>query len=81
METAKAWITIDEGLKALMAKNDELSDSELKSKSKRLKCLGDFAETLRKRVGERIKGMKVGDIEPLFEAFFKARAEVDKTNN
>ena len=81
MEAAKAWITIDEGLKDLMDKNDELSDGELMAKSKRLKHLADFAETLRLRVNERIKGVKVGPIEPLFEAFLKARAEVDKTNN
>ena len=80
MEHTKAWQTIDKGLKDLMAKNDELPDNELKAKSKRLKCLSDFAEVLRKRVNERIRGVKVGPIEPLFDAFLKARAEVDKNN-
>jgi hypothetical protein len=80
MENLKAWNQIDTGLKNLMDKNDELSDGELMAKSKRLKHLAVFAETLRLRVNERIKGVKVGPIEPLFDAFLKARAEVDKNN-
>lgn len=80
MENTEAWNQIDKGLKDLMAKNDELSDGELMAKSKRLKHLAVFAETLRLRVNERIKGVKVGPIEPLFDAFLKARLEVDKNN-
>ena len=80
MKNLEAWSQIDQGLRGLMEGNDSLSLEELKAKSKRLKCLSDFAEGLRKRVNERIKGVKVGPIELLFEAFFKARAEVDKNN-
>ena len=72
-----AWGKIDGGLKDLMVKNDELSLDELKAKSKRLKCLSDFAEVLRKRVNERVKGVGVGPIEPLFKQFFEARNQVD----
>lgn len=80
MEHTKAWQTIDKGLRDLMSRNDELSMKELENKSRRLKHLAGFAETLRLRVNERIKGVKVGPIEPLFDAFLKARAEVDKNN-
>ena len=76
-----AWQEIDSGLTNLMDGNDELSDDELRAKSKRLKCLSDFAETLRKRVNERVKGVSVGPIEPLFTEFFKARNQVDLTTN
>ena len=72
-----AWEQIDKGLEDLMAGNDELSLEELKAKSKRLKCLSDFAETLRKRVNERVRGVGVGPIEPLFTEFFEARNQVD----
>ena len=76
-----AWEQIDKGLKDLMVKNDELSLEELKAKSKRLKCLADFSETLRQRVNERVRGVAVGDIEPLFQQFFTARNQVDETTN
>jgi len=76
-----AWEKIDEGLRDLMKGNDELSPEELKNKSKRLKCLADFSETLKKRVNERISGVNVGPIEPLFKAFFEARDRVDETTN
>ncbi|GEM_PF-1624839 len=76
-----AWEQIDEGLKDLMRGNDELSMDELKAKSKRLKCLSDFAETLRKRVNERVAGVKVGPVDPLFTKFFEARSKVDETTN
>ena len=77
MEHSVAWDTIDKGLEALMQGNDQLSLDELKAKSKRLKCLADFSETLRKRVNERVRGVGVGPIEPLFTAFFEARNQVD----
>ena len=76
-----AWKQIDKGLEALMEGNDQLSPEELRAKSKRLKCLSDFAETLRKRVNERVRGVSVGSIEPLFQQFFKARNQVDETTN
>jgi len=69
------WQQIDEGLRDLMAENDTLSDDDLKVKSLRLKCLSDFAETLRKRVNERIKDVNVGPILPLFSAYFEAKAK------
>lgn len=81
MEHLEAWTKIDKGLADLMEGNDELSLDELKAKSKRLKCLADFAETLRKRVNERVKGVGVGPVEPLFTEFFKARNQVDLTTN
>jgi len=76
-----AWEKIDKGLRDLMAGNDQLTDAELKAKSKRLKCLSDFAETLRKRVNERVNGVSVGPVEPLFTEFFTARNQVDETTN
>ena len=75
------WSFVDDGLLSIMSKNDELLDHELKTKSKRLKCLSDFAETLRLRVNERIRGMAVGPIELLFTEFFNARNKVDETTN
>jgi len=81
MDHHTAWTRIDKALEDLMAGNDQLTDAELKSKSKRLKCLSDFAETLRLRVGERIKGQQVGDIAPLFKKFFEARNQVDLTTD
>jgi len=80
-EIADAWKMIDEGLRSLMDRNDELTDKQLIAKSRRLRHLAKFLETLAKRIDERIKGVKVGSIDPLFEAFFKARAEVDKQTN
>lgn len=77
MEHDVAWDKIDKGLDELMSGNDELTLEELKAKSKRLKCLSDFAETLRLRVNERVKGVSVGPVEPLFTEFFKARNQVD----
>jgi len=77
MKKQVAWTAIDLGLKELMAGNDTLSDKDLKVKSGRLKCLSDFAETLRKRVDERIKGVGVGPIEPLFDQYHEARKQID----
>ena len=77
-EIQKSWDLIDKGLRALMSKNDELSDAELKAKSKRLKCLADFAETLAKRINERVQGVAVGPIEPLFDRYAKDRNQIDE---
>ena len=74
------WMKIDEGLRDLMQKNDSLANSELENKSRRLKHLSDFVKTLKQRVDERVRGVRVGPIEPLFTEFFKARSEVDRNN-
>lgn len=74
------WMKIDEGLRDLMEKNDSLANSELENKSRRLKHLSDFVKTLKQRVDERVRGVRVGPIEPLFTEFFKARSEVDRNN-
>jgi len=73
----KSWSQIDQGLKSLMANNDSFSDDDLRLKSKRLKHLSLFAELLRKRVNERINGVLVGPIEPLFDEYKKARLAID----
>ena len=52
----KAWNTIDAGLRDLMDNNDQLSDGELRAKTRRLEHLERFVKTLRARVNERIKG-------------------------
>ncbi|WP_299980062.1 hypothetical protein [Desulfobacula sp.] len=80
-ENKASWKMIDDGLKSLMAGNDELSPTALKIKTKRLEHLARFAKTLVSRINERIREMPVGPIEPLFEEFFRARNEVDKNAN
>ena len=78
MDMDAAWNTIDEGLKDLMDNNDQLSDRELIGKSKRLRHLGKFVETLAKRVDERIReGVAVGAIGPLFDKYIADRLAVD----
>ncbi len=74
----KAWNTIDAGLRDLMDNNDQLSDGELRAKTRRLEHLERFVKTLRARVNERIKGQAVGDIEPLFTKYAKERNLVDE---
>jgi len=72
------WHTIDKGLRDLMSDNDSLSINSLKIRSRRLGQLSKFILTLKGRVDERIAGVKVGPIEPLFDQYFEARQQVDK---
>jgi len=78
-ENKQSWKTIHEGFKNLMSKNDSLPIADLKIKSKRLKHLSDFVLTLQKRVNERIQGVGVGPIDPLFEVYHEARTKIDET--
>lgn len=73
-----AWEKLDSALVALMEKNDELSDRELRAKSRRLRHLAKFTEILAKRVDERIReSVSPGPIQPLFDKFTRERLEID----
>ena len=73
-----AWMTIDTGLQALMAGNDNLADSDLKLQSKRLMHLAKFCKTLSERVNERLReGVKQGNINVLFDKYHTERKAVD----
>lgn len=72
------WYTIDKGLRELMSDNDSLSIDKLKIRSRRLEQLSGFVLTLKARINERINGVKVGPIEPLFDRYFEDREQVDK---
>lgn len=77
-ENQESWGMIDENLKNLMSKNDELPDQELRAKSKRLAHLARFCKTLSKRVDERLQdGVKQGSISTLFDKYQTERKAVD----
>lgn len=73
-----SWDFIDQGFRLLMENNDSFLDAELMAKSKRLRHLGKFIETLVKRINERVAGVKIGDIQPLFNQYKDSRNEIDK---
>ena len=75
-----AWKTIDDGLKDLMDNNDSLTQLELTGKSRRMGHLQRFIGTLKTRVDERIRDVKVGPIKPLFDAYLQDRNQVDLQN-
>jgi len=77
-KTAEAWSTIDRGLELLMSQNDELSDRELRAKTRRLKHLQKFLGALVQRVNERIREhTKPGAIDDLFKQYRTEREEID----
>lgn len=82
-----AWRLIDEGLRMIMERNDDLSNHDLRKKHRKLRFLGKLVEKLCKKVDKRIEEVEVGRIEieevesdeldELLENYRRERIEID----
>ena len=76
----ESWKKIDNAIEALMGTTDELSDADLRLKSRRLAHLSAFTAKLAQRVNERLRqGVKQGDMGALFEQYHSDRSKIDRT--